>query len=166
MDRRMTAFKWVGWEYHEIPPEVAEQFSDADNLSYAKAILVCAAGDGEISSQEREWLIGWLTTAGDSDEVIEAMQTYDGGDSIADLISASPLMRASGRSLVYDALRACASDGDLSAGERERIQDAAAQLGIPTDVVAELEQILNEEQGLRKRRHQLIVADALAAAQG
>lgn len=68
------------------------------------------------------------------------------------------------RPLIYDALRSCSADGELSEGERARISDAASQLGVPAEVVAELEEIVWEEAKLRKRRHKLIVLDTLAAA--
>ena len=166
MADRMTAFKWLGWELFELPPDAATAVSDEDNLLYAKALLVCASGDGEISQQERDWIVGYLTTAGDSEEVVETVRTYDGSDSLEDLFAAASSMALYGRGMIYDALRACSSDGELSAGERERIVDAAERVGLPTSLVDELEEIVRQEEGLRKRRHKLIVADAFAAAQG
>jgi len=140
--------------------------TEADNLAYAKALMTCAAGDGEVSQAERDWIVGYLTTAGDSEDVVGAIADYDGGDDIDGLLSQSPVLGLTGRVLLYDALRACASDGELSAGELDRIGSAADSLGISREVVAQLEQIVNEETSLRKRRHQLILADAMAAAQG
>jgi len=166
MDQRMTALKWLGWEQYELPAEAAGQVSEADNLAYAKALMSCAAGDGEISPAEREWIVGYLTTAGDPEAVVDAMADYDGGDEIGDLLGLSPILGLTGRALIYDALRACASDGELSPGELDRIGSTADGLGISRDVVAELEQIVDEEKALRKRRHQIILADMLAGAGG
>lgn len=164
MAGNMTAFKWLGREMYDLPADVAMEVSDEDNALYAKALLVCAAGDGEISQLERDWIVGYLTTAGDSDAVIEEIKTYDGTDVLEDLIAASPGMKLYSRGMVYDALRACASDGELSSGERARVVDAADRMGLPPETVDELEQIVNEEAALRKRKHKLIVADSFAAA--
>lgn len=164
MAEQMTAFEWLGWEMYELPPEVAAGVTDGENLLYGKAIVVCAAGDGEIDPRERKWIVGLLTTAGVSQQVIDAIAVYDGSDSIEELLGATPGMPMYSRSLVYDALRACASDGELSTGERDRVLAAADRMGLPRQVVEELEQIVHEEEGLRKRRHKLIVADAFASA--
>jgi hypothetical protein len=38
--------------------------SDADLLSYAKALVRCMNGDGEIAPAERDWRIGFMTLLG------------------------------------------------------------------------------------------------------
>ncbi|HVF14829.1 MAG TPA: hypothetical protein VM942_09540 [Acidimicrobiales bacterium] len=164
MAQRMTAFRWLGWEMYELPPEVATAVTEEEHLLYAKAIVVCAAGDAEIAQPEREWIVGLLTTAGVSPEITDAIETYDGSDTIEDLLSATPAMPVYGRSMIYDALRACSSDGELSAGERDRVFAAADRMNLSRQVVEELEQVVREEGTLRKRRHKLIVADAFAEA--
>lgn len=162
MDRRLATLRWLGWETFKVPPDILEASTVADSLAYAKAVMVCAAGDGEISTAERAWMVGYATTQGYPDELIEVVRTYDGSDGLAELVNSSPIMRLTGRALVYDAIRACASDGELSDGERERILDAARKLGVPADVVAELERIVGEEEQLRERRYQVVLASALA----
>jgi uncharacterized membrane protein YebE (DUF533 family) len=129
MAQRMTAFTWLGWELFELPSETATAVTEEENLAYAKAIMVCAAGDGEIAPKERDWILGFLTTADVPEEVVKTMETYDGSNAIEDL---------------------------------DRILAAADRMRLPRDVVDELEQIVHEEEGLRKRRHKLIVADAFA----
>ena len=164
MGLRRTSLEWFGWEMYELPVEFVEEMTDETNLAYAKAIIVCAAGDGDISERERAWLVGYLVSAGDSDAVIDEIRTYTGDDDLQDLINSSEYMSLTARPMLYDALRACSADGELSEGERARIADAASRLGVPAEVVAELEEIVQEEAKLRKRRHQLIVLDTLAAA--
>jgi hypothetical protein len=63
------------------------------------------------------------------------------------------------RFLVYDALRACASDGDLAAEERERVAGMAAMMGLQGDVVDELEQIVQQGDALRRRLSSAVMAD-------
>jgi len=123
--------------------------SDEENLLYAKALLVCASGDGEISQQERDWIVGYLTTAGVKENVTDAVKTYDGSDTLDDLFGSTSSMALYSRGMIYDALRACASDGALSPGERDRIVAAADRVGLPATLVDELEEILQEEAALR-----------------
>jgi uncharacterized membrane protein YebE (DUF533 family) len=162
--QRKESFEWLGWEQFEMPPEYATVMTDDVNLRYAKALIVCAAGDGVISERERAWLVGYLITVGQSAAVVDQIRGYSGSDSLKDLIGDDPLLVLTGRSLIYDALRTCAADGELADGERDRILEAAAELSVPADTVAELEEIVRQEEVLRKRRRKLILDDALAAA--
>ncbi len=166
MAARMTPMRWLGSEFLDLPPDVVENISSEDHTTYVKGIMVCAMGDGEISPQEREWITGYLRTCGDSEDFVESMEAYDGSDTIEDLATRTPNMRVYRRSMLYDALRACASDGDLSDGERERVLSAADRMGVSRDVVSQLEQIVQEERALRKRRHDVIVAAAFAESSG
>lgn len=156
--------KWLGWESFELPAEVSGGLTETDNLAYAKTLMVCAGADGTIAPAERDWVVGYLATAGSPDAVVEAMQTYQGGDSLDDLLGATPDMPVYRHCLLYDALRACASDGELSPEERSKILAAADRMGVPRAVVEDLEDIVAQEQQLRRRRHQVIVADAYEAA--
>ena len=165
MSLRRESLEWLGWEQCEMPAEFAHGVMTEDtNMRYAKAVIVCAAGDGEISERERQWLIGYLITGGDSEAIIDVVRTYTASDSLKDLIGDDPYLVLTGRSMIYDALRACAADGELAEGERQRIMEAAAELNVPVETVTELEEIVGQEAVLRKRRHKLIVADSLAAA--
>lgn len=160
-----TAFGWLGWEQFELDPNIVMSVSEADNLAYAKAVVVCANGDGRITDKEREWIIGYLTTVGDSPAVIEAIQSYQGEDTIEELMKATPMMPATRRIMIYDALRACAADGELHSGERERVLQMADRIGMSRQVVAELEEIVEQEKALRQRRHRVIIAEGMAEAQ-
>lgn len=159
MDRHRTSFAWLGRETFGVPTEMATSITEEENLAYAKALMVCAKGDGEITPDEREWLIGYSVTSGHSQEIVDAIRTYEGGDSLEDLLNASPNMPAYRRFLVYDALRACASDGDLAAEERERVAGMAALMGLQGDVVDELEQIVQQGDALRRRLFSAVMAD-------
>jgi uncharacterized tellurite resistance protein B-like protein len=163
MERDMTRFNWLAWENYELPPEAAANVSEADNMAFAKALLVCAKGDGVISKREREWLVGYMSVTGVLPSVVEMVKTYDGEDSIDDLLKASPTMPTYGRAILYDALRICASDGELHPAELDSIRRMADAMGISREVVATLELIVQEEEKLRKRRHKLLVADVFAA---
>ena len=163
MDRDGTSFAWLAGETFGVPTELAVSISTEENMAYAKALVVCAKGDGEITPAEREWLIGYSVTQGHPQEVVDVIRTYDGGDSIDDLLRASPNMPVYRRFLVYDALRACASDGDLAAEERQRVVAMAGVMGVPGDVVDELEQLVRQNLELRRRLFGVVTGDMALA---
>ena len=158
--RRMTALKWIGFEQWEMPAEAFEQITDEDNLVAAKAILLGAGGNARLSEREREWLVGYLTAAGDADWVIEAVKAYDDADTLEDLMHL-PGMPQIARGQLYDSIRVCSSDGPLTADEIRRVERAAAEMGIPPEVVTELRHIVTEHEALRRRRFDVIAAPAL-----
>lgn len=164
MAARMTPLRWLGWEVLDLSSDVDVDITPADHATYVKGMLVCAMGDGEISPQEREWVAGYLMACGDPEDFVESMKAYDGSDAIEDLVNRTPNMPVYRRSMLYDALRACASDGELSEEEREHVLAAADRMGVSRDVISELERIVQEEEALRKRRHDVIVAAAFAEA--
>ena len=160
-DQRLRALKWIAWQNHEVPGEILEVQSAEEDLVYAKAMLLCAGGNRQITERTRDWIMGYLTAAGYSESVIEAARTYDDSDKIEDIMSV-PRMIMARAGMMYDALRACASDGtDPTARALDPVLRAADAIGISRDVVAELQEIVMAEQALRRRRHDLIVAPAL-----
>ena len=158
--RRMTALKWLGWETFELPGEAYDQLTDEDNFTYVKAVFACAGGVGQITQDERDWIIGYHTAAGDSEWVLDAIRSYDAADPIEEVMS-SPGMTNTGRAVLYDALRMCSSDGPLTPSEIDALQRAADAMGLPRQVVLDLKQIVVDERALRQRRYELITAPVL-----
>jgi signal transduction histidine kinase len=161
--RRIRAQSWIGGENWQAPAELYEQITDEDNLAYGKAMLLCAGGNAVITDRERNWMEGYLTSAGDADWVLEALTTYVDDDTLEEL-GQEPGMALISRAVVYDALRLCASDGPVDSTELDRVQQAAAALGIRRDVVGALHQIVVEEHALQLRRSELAMAPILAGA--
>jgi signal transduction histidine kinase len=160
--RRLTAISWIGWENWQAPAELYEQITNEDTLTGGKAILLFAGGNAMLTDQERNWLAGYLTAAGDADWVTEALKTYDDSDTLDELRQV-PGMANTMRGSLYDALRLCASDGPMDPAEIDRVQRAARAVGIGREVVTALHEIVIEEQALRDRRYELIVSPVLAA---
>jgi signal transduction histidine kinase len=158
--RRLTALMWIGWENWEAPGELYEQITEEDNLLAAKAVLLCTGGNGQLTVRQREWLIGYYTAAGSSERVIELINTYDDTDTIEELMQL-PGMSMICRGSLYEALRACSSDGPLTPDELDRMHKGADSMGIPRETFAELHQIVVAEQALRDRRYELVVAPVL-----
>ncbi len=162
MDRRQLSLVWLGWESYEAPSDVMASITEEENLAYAKSLFICVNGDGEISAPERQWILGYLAACGHSDHVLELMETYEGQDDLEQLLNTSALVRASGGPLLYDAMRACASDGPLDRDERAQLTRMAEHFGLGEQIIDELEAVIQKEQELRKRRHDLLVPDVLA----
>lgn len=158
--RARVAMKWVGWENWEAPPILYDQITDEDLLHGGKAILLSAGGNRVLAPAERDWLAAYLTAAGESERVLDALAGYDDTDRLEDIM-ALPGMENVGRGLLYDAVRVCASDGAPTPVEIERVHHAADAMGVPRSVVDELHEIVLAEHALRRRRYELIVAPVL-----
>ena len=123
---------------------------------YSKAILVCANGDGKLAPLERDWVLGYFAAFGAPDSVLEEIKSYKADEDIEKLITITPATNASRRFLVYDAIHACSADGQYSDPERAMVIRMAAKLGVPEDVVREIEEICIEEARLREKRLKLM----------
>lgn len=158
--RARVALKWIGWENWEAPPVLYDQITDEDLLHGGKAILLSAGGNRVLTPIERDWLAAYLTAAGESERVLDALAAYDDTDRLEDIMGL-PGMENVGRGLLYDAIRVCASDGAPTPSEIERVHQAADVMGVPRSVVDELHEIVLGEHALRRRRYELIVAPVL-----
>lgn len=163
-DRRLRALKWTAWNTHEAPGEIVELQPEAEDVLHAKALLLCSGGNLGISESRRNWIVGYLTSAGHPENVIEAVRSYADDDRMEDIMSA-PRMAMAARSILYDALRACASDRtNPTPADFDPVLRAADAIGISREVVADLQQIVMEEHALRRRRHQIVVAPMIPKA--
>ncbi|HVE25362.1 MAG TPA: histidine kinase, partial [Sporichthya sp.] len=158
--RSRMALKWIGWENWEAPGVLYDQITDDDLLTGGKAILLGAGGNAVITSPERHWFLSYLTAAGESDRVIDAIRGYDDADRLCDLVSL-PNMTDTPRGLLYDSVRVCAADGPITPDELDRLRRGADAMGVPRDVLAELVDIVSAEHVLRRRRYELITRPVL-----
>lgn len=128
---------------------------------YIKSLLLCANGDGQLSPQERDWVVGFAYAVGASDSLIEEIKSYEATEDIETVISLGVESNGSRRYLVYEAIQACSADGEYSELERATIIKMAAKLGISEDVVQQIEEIYIEEMKLREKRQALMYPDGL-----
>ena len=148
-----------GYAYDKIPPGVAFE-------AYGKALIMCAAGDGKISEEERQWVVGFFAAFNSPTEIIRSLKTFDGkGDIIKTLSTGNTIAStpAAKRWLVWDALNTCAADGDLNEGELKRIRSMASAIGLEPRVVSEIEHLHNEQTNLRKKQFALLWPDGIPA---
>lgn len=136
------------WNFKQPPPQEADEF-------FGKAILMCAKGDGELSQPERDFIVGYFATIGAPESMVEELQSYDGNDDLKSMVAPIPdpgIFNA----IVYFAIKACSADGELSDGERKRIQRLAKQLNIQPDVVDSIYNLYQDELKMRDKRLQVL----------
>jgi signal transduction histidine kinase len=156
-DRRTRALKWVAWQNHEAPGELIEAQSDEEDLLHAKALLLFIGGNRRLSTPRRDWVLGYLTTAGFSEAVLAQAAAYDDAETIEEILNL-PRMAIVKLVILYDALRACAMAGNvIHAHDFDPVVRAADAVGIPRETVADLHEIVLEEARLRHRRHEIVV---------
>ena len=150
------ALEWLYLEhfgFSKAPPQ-----TDAEVVrNMALALVAAASGDGELSADERRWILGYISAKGYPASVITeiaGLSTADIG-ALPDLMNLG-ILQKSGRILLYDAIRASSVDA-YSRGERAAVRKAAAMLGIDEATIVMLEQLVEEEHALKARRIKLLM---------
>lgn len=120
--------------------------------AFAKALLIAAKGDGEISQAERDWVVGLTAAKGASEKLIEELKNYQANEDIDQVISRNSLANGGRQALLYTAIEASAADGEYNDGEKTSIRKIAAKLEVSEDVVKQLEAHYQEERALFKKK--------------
>lgn len=118
-----------------------------------------ANADGQVTSTERAWLVGYFAAKGYPSEVIEEVEKM----APPDLSAVPPLMdlgilKMAGRILIYDAIRAV-SAGGYHPSEREAVRTVARALHVDAATVDELERQVEAEEEMKARRIKLLMPD-------
>ncbi|WP_280265757.1 hypothetical protein [Nocardia wallacei] len=136
------------WGFDTMPP--AEDFA-----AYHKSLMICAKGDGVLAPEEREWVIGYTVAMGADPALVDELSTYQADDDIVQTISTARVADAARGACVFDAIRACAADGDLAPAELDRIRTMAGELGVG-DLVDRLYDLYRQEERIRAERNKLL----------
>jgi len=148
-----TTALWLYDEVWGVKEDVGANLSDAENLAYGKALLTAAKGDGDITDAERNWIMGYLSAGGHSDETLATLRSFEGEDDYERLFTEGVMQDPAGRRLcIYDAIRACGADGDLAEAEIAKIHEMARLFDVPAEVVDEFVDVYRQEQALKARR--------------
>jgi uncharacterized membrane protein YebE (DUF533 family) len=143
--------RWMFADYWSAPPDLA--LSDQENLDYGKALIIAANGDGRLTEAEKEWIIGYGATSGYSEETLAALRAFEGRGDIESLFTTGLLTTEPARRImVFDAIRAAGSDGELADDEIATIRAVAQRLAVPDDQVDELLSLYRAEQEVKARR--------------
>jgi len=148
VDPHEIGSKWVFDDMWGFTADVSQPVL----LEFFKALIVCANADGELSEAERAWCIGYCAATGATAETLEELSNYDGGEDINVVIQRGRHLGTAHRPVIYDAIRACSADGELSDGERATIAKVAAEIGVTDEELAEFERIHGEDLAMRERR--------------
>jgi len=130
--RRFFLEQFTG--FTEVPPDEVQEI-------YAKALIMCARGDGEFHPKEKAWVRGYFSATGAPEHVIDLVDTFDGApDQILEVLGAnSQTAAAAARNLVFDALRVCESDGELAPEERASVHRMADRMGLDAGAIRQVE---------------------------
>jgi tellurite resistance protein len=146
--------KWLSREIWGIAPR-----ADRDLAVIAKAVLVCAQADRQLSPAERDWIIGACAARGVPAEIIDELRVYEGKDDLNQLLEGVKSRHAAPRVVVYLAIQASAADGELHPLELAAIVKMGALLGVSEEIVMQLEAVHKEEQAVRQKRIKLAFPD-------
>jgi tellurite resistance protein len=125
-----------------------------DNANYAKALMIIAGADGEISAGEWDWFYDRGRAMGVPKFVLDDFKNFDWRSAkLEDYVGSN---HAVARILLYDAITMSAADGDYSAEEANQVRNAARLMGVSADIVDALEGIVAMEATLRGARHTLL----------
>ncbi|HEX7275917.1 MAG TPA: hypothetical protein VF244_00945 [Acidimicrobiales bacterium] len=125
-------------------------------LDFFKALIVCCNADNNLTPAERAWCVGYAAAIGATEDTLAELHAYAGQDDISVFFDRGLQWATAPRTVIYESIRACASDADYNQLEKDKIARMATLLDIGADEVATLEQLYYDEKALRTRK--LVVA--------
>lgn len=137
-----------------IAPNLQEQRKMLPLLEgFAKAMTLCASGDGELAPAEREWILGFAANAGATDELLQELRTLD--PRTLDPIKLLQQTERPGlfvHALVYHAIKASDADGVLEPREVQTIRAMASLFELSDAEVDGLFELHAEEKAFQARK--------------
>lgn len=137
-----------------VAPNLAEQRKMLPLLEgFAKAMILCAAGDGRLADEELAWILGFVANAGGTQELIEELRALEPAK-----LDPMQLMAQTERpglfvhALVFHAIKAADADGVLDPAEEQMIRAMAMVLGLPAEEVEGLFTLHREEKAFVARK--------------
>jgi uncharacterized membrane protein YebE (DUF533 family) len=147
--------EWLYFEhfgFSKAPPQ-----TDAEVVrNMAIALVTTASGDGQLSDEERRWIIGYMTAKGYPAAAVAEVSGLGADAARLPELMQVGILKQSARILIYDAIRASSVDG-YTDGERAAVRKAAHSLGIDEQTVAELEHLVADEHAMKARRIKLLM---------
>lgn len=137
-----------------LAPNLSEQRKMLPLLEgFAKAMIICAAGDGELAPEELDWIVGFTANSGGTHELLQELRAIDPTQlDPMQLLAQTERPGLFVHSLVYNAICAADADGLLEPGEVQTIHAMAMVLGLPESEVDGLFALQREEKALLKRK--------------
>lgn len=149
MDAHTIGGLWLLKEMWGFPSGVPEE----QRLEFLKTIMVCARGDGELAKGEKAWVVGYGAACGAHQSTVDALEAYKAEEDILDVLNRNmPIAETWKRVTIFDAIRAASADDHYHEEEQAIIRRVASHIGVPEEIVIEIEALFREEQELKKRR--------------
>ncbi len=137
-----------------VAPNLDEQRKMLPLLEgFAKAMLLCASGDGELAPSEREWILGFSANAGATDALLQELRTLN-----PRTLDPFKLLQQTERpglfvhALIYHAIKASDADGVLEPREVQTIRTMATLFQVPSAEVDGLFELHAEEKAFQERK--------------
>jgi tellurite resistance protein len=142
-------------------PNLAEQRKMLPLLEgFAKAMMICAAGDGQLAPQELEWILGFVANSGGNYELLQELRDLDPATlDPMKLLAQTERPGLFVHALVYHAIVASDADGKLEPGEAQTIRAMAAILGVTSEQIDALFALQAEERAFQARKMTVLFPD-------
>lgn len=148
------AWRIAGWASRNLYG-MEDGLEDIDLETYFKAVLLCASGDGFLAPEERAWTTGLAAVLG-GPELADVIAAYELDGDLGTLFHGRQIASFARRALVYDAIRACAADGELREGEWEAVLALASLLGVGESDITAVKALYRDERVLDARRRTVL----------
>jgi uncharacterized tellurite resistance protein B-like protein len=126
------------------------------NPNYGRILMTVAGADGSIAPEEWAVLEGIAEILHIPPQAIEDDRDFDWKNAkLEDLVDSRGGETAK-VALVYDMIRVAGGDMNYGAKERGKVEKAAKLLGVDQKLVDQLEEIVSQEDALRRRKRDLI----------
>ena len=126
-------------------------------MSLLKAVFICAAGDGKISDEERNFAFGYLDAVGVPDSMHDFIKNYQGKeDKLEDLINnKDAINEQTKRCIIYTAIIVAGADG-YDDKEHEVVVKMAGRLGVDGAIVNQIRDQYQTDMKEREKRINLL----------
>jgi hypothetical protein len=122
-----------------------------------KAVKVVAGSNGQVSDEERLYLLGKMSAIGTPADVVQMVMDFDEQSTTCEALLGGINVPAEvrpgvGAWIVYEGLSTAMADGELADAERDGIGRIAATMGVEPRIVDALTQQCRDEASVRERR--------------
>lgn len=137
-----------------VAPNLEEQRKMLPLLEgFAKAMIICAAGDGRLAPEELDFVLGFTANSGGTFELLEELRNLDPSTlNPMEMLAKTERPGLFVHALVYHAIKAADADGELDPREAQVITAMATVLGLPPEDIEKLFALHEEEKAFHKRK--------------
>lgn len=137
-----------------VAPNLHEQRKMLPLLEgFAKAMMICAAGDGTLAGEELDYVLGFVANSGGTYELIEELRALDITKlDPLELLDKTERPGLFVHALIYQSIKASDADGVLEEREEQTIRAMAMMLGVSPGEVERLFALHEEEKEFLRRK--------------